>query len=65
MPYLALIAATLRRWRQHRGHPMLEPLMLALAAWWGQALFGLGLCILMPLLWILWGLAWSMPKDCL
>ena len=44
---------------------MLAPLMLALAAWWGQALFGLGLCILMPLLWILWGLAWSMPKDCL
>lgn len=65
VPYLALIAATLRRWRQHRGHPMLAPLMLALAAWWGQALFGLGLCILMPLLWILWGLAWSMPKDCL
>lgn len=63
LPYLGLLAATLGRLWKHRANRMVCVLALPLLAWWGQAFFGLGLCIVMPLMWTLWGLFWTVDDD--
>ena len=59
--YLAAMAGALlsprRRQRDRRAWGC------ALLAYWIQALFGLGLCLTAPLLWIAWGLFISEPPD--
>lgn len=59
LSYLFLIGATLLHWWKNRDARFLPVLAMTLVAWWGQGLFGLGLCIVMPILWILWGLVWT------
>lgn len=63
LPYMGLMFATVHRWWKHRDGRYLPVLAMTLVAWWGQGLFGLGLCIVMPILWVLWGLVWSNKGD--
>lgn len=63
LPYLGLMAATLRRAVRTRGRPAACVLLLPLIAWWGQGFFGLGLCIVMPLMWAMWGLFWTVDDN--
>lgn len=63
IPYLGLLAATLRRLWRNRDNRLLCALLLPLLAWWGQAFFGLGLCIVMPLMWTMWGLFWTVDDN--
>jgi hypothetical protein len=59
--YLAAMAASVfskDRWRtQH------APLGLGLLGYWAQSFFGLGLCLVAPVMWILWGLFLSNPGE--
>ena len=63
IPYLGLMTATVRRWWHQRDRGVAGALCLGLTAWWGQGLFGLGLCIVSPLLWIGWGMAWNLFAE--
>ncbi len=63
LPYLGLMSATLWRFWKHRDSRITCVLALPLLAWWGQALFGLGLCIVVPLLWCVLGLFWPVDDN--
>lgn len=63
VPYLSLLAATLRRLWRNRDNRLLCALSMPLLAWWGQAFFGLGLCIVAPLLWAGLGLFWTVDDK--
>lgn len=56
--YLALIVLTLARWIQRR-RTRLAAFGCGLAGYWAQSFFGLGLCLVLPVVWLVWGLVWS------
>lgn len=55
--YLAAMVATLRRAVKGKAGDFAAPLVCALLCYWVQAFFGLGLFLVAPVMWILWGLA--------
>jgi len=55
--YLAAMIATLRRARKGKAGDLAAPLACALLCYWVQAFFGLGLFLVAPMMWVLWGLA--------
>jgi len=59
LPYLALMLATARRVWRDRNDRALCAWTLPLLAWWGEACFGLGLCVILPMMWAVWGLVWA------
>lgn len=61
LSYLAAMAASVfsrDRWRAKNA-----PLGLGLLCYWVQSLFGLGLCLVAPVMWIFWGLFLSEPGE--
>lgn len=56
--YLTLIALTLIRWIKGRKRRS-AALGCGLAGYWVQSFFGIGLCLVLPVIWLLWGLQWS------
>lgn len=63
LPYLMLMGATVRRFWKYRNRRIACALLLPLLAWWGEALFGLGLCIVLPMMWIVWGMFWTVDDN--
>lgn len=58
-PYLALLLSSLVRGWKRRRSGICCVVLLPLLAWWGEAFFGLGLCIILPMMWCALGLFWS------
>jgi O-antigen ligase len=56
--YMALIIMTLVRWIKRRSTP-LAAIGCGMAGYWAQSFFGLGLCLVLPVIWLIWGLMWS------
>ena len=56
--YLTLIILTLVRWIKRR-KTRLSAFGCGLASYWAQSFFGLGLCLVLPVVWLIWGLMWS------
>lgn len=55
--YLALMGMTIAGWIRRRDWQGIGPALgCALVCYWIQGFFGLGLCIVAPLMWIAWGL---------
>lgn len=63
LPYLMMMGATVRRFWKYRERRVAGALLLPLLAWWGEALFGLGLCVILPMMWIIWGIFWTVDDN--
>lgn len=63
VPYMGLILTTLHRMWEKRRNRKICAMALPLLAWWGEAFFGLGLCIVLPMMWVVWGLFWSVDEN--
>ncbi|MGI5979369.1 MAG: O-antigen ligase family protein [Oscillospiraceae bacterium] len=61
--YLAAQAATLRAAVHAKADRFAAPLACALLCYWMQSFFGLGLFLVAPMMWILWGLAARCQKS--
>ena len=60
--YLTLIAVSLARIIKSRSWQV-RAVGCALAAAWTEGMFGLGLCLTAPVMWVLWGLMFSMDAK--
>lgn len=56
--YLTLIVLTAVLWIRRRG-TLLAAIGCGLTGYWAQSFFGLGLCLVLPVIWLIWGLMWS------
>lgn len=63
LPYLMLMGASMKRAWRYRERRVFPALLLPLLAWWGEAMFGLGLCVVLPMMWIVWGIFWSVDDN--
>ena len=63
VPYVGLMLATLRKAWKNRRSRVVCAMLLPLLAWWGEAVFGLGLCIVLPMMWAVWGLFWTVDDN--
>ncbi|NCB50823.1 MAG: O-antigen ligase domain-containing protein [Clostridia bacterium] len=63
LPYLLLIGCSVSVWLRHRYSPIVPALGCALICYWVQSFFGLGLCIIVPLVWIFMGLINAPLED--
>ena len=60
--YLGAMVLSLRRWVRAGGKSCLLPALgCGLLGYWVQSFFGLGLCVVVPLVWLCWGLLESCP----
>lgn len=63
MIYLSLIGATVIRVFRKNAATHVVLLFVALSCAWVENLFGLGLSIVAPIMWLLWGLSFSEPIN--
>lgn len=64
MAYLAAMVCSIVTWLRHRDVASILPALgCGILCYWIQGLFGLGLCIVAPVLWILWGLLESRDHN--
>lgn len=61
--YLLVIAASAAAWVRKRGGVLTPALGCALVCYWVQSFFGLGLCIVVPLVWLFMGLLNARLED--
>ncbi|MGI6013379.1 MAG: O-antigen ligase family protein [Oscillospiraceae bacterium] len=62
--YLSTMIASFRTWFQQRDTAVFAAIGCALFCYWVQGLFGLGLVLVNPLLWIFWALLESQSSPC-
>lgn len=60
--YAALIIATIVRFIKRRDTAA-SAIGSGLAGYWAQSFFGLGLCLVLPVIWLCWGLIWSVKDE--
>ena len=60
--YLTLVIMTFIRFLRRRHTPGAAS-ACGLAAYWVQSFFGLGLCLVLPVVWVVWGLFWCRDGD--
>lgn len=63
LPYLFLIACSVSVWLRNRRGVLIPALGCALICYWVQSFFGLGLCLVVPLVWIFMGLLHAPLED--
>ena len=56
--YAAMVVLTLIRWIRRRREAD-AALGCGLAGYWVQSFFGIGLCLVLPVIWLAWGLMWA------
>jgi O-antigen ligase len=60
--YLSVIAVSLSSWLRKRRGTLIPALGCGLVCYWIQSFFGLGLCLVVPLVWIFMGLV-NTPSE--
>ena len=55
--YLAMAVMTLIIWIKRRSEPV-AALGCGMIGYWVQSFFGIGLCLVLPVIWLIWGLMW-------
>jgi O-antigen ligase len=63
LAYLSVIACSAAAWVRKRGDVLATALGCALVCYWVQSFFGLGLCIVVPLVWLFMGLLNAPLED--
>jgi O-antigen ligase len=56
--YLAMVVLTFVRWIKRRNKAD-AAVGCGMTAYWIQSFFGIGLCLVLPVIWLVWGLMWS------
>ena len=56
--YMAMVILTFIRWIKRRSTAD-AAIGCGMAAYWVQSFFGIGLCLVLPVIWLAWGLMWS------
>jgi O-antigen ligase len=59
--YFAMVVLTFIRWIKRRNE-VDAAVGCGMTAYWVQSFFGIGLCLVLPVIWLVWGLMWSSEK---